>query len=588
MKTIIFILFLSFSFSASAQYVEGTARSESGFAASLINVQFKNKKNEITTNADGTFKIFATRLPDTLMFSGPGIEPYEVIITEENIADPKFEVVLLDERSDRPAMGEPMIAIDPETYEERIIFPGAAAEPVTIRKKRFVVAETLKPDETVSAKSKLITSGEVNDFLKWNLWEDYTEVEFESASNLYGIFPENRFCVQLKNENNKAVVGMPISLINEKTNAVIWEAISDNTGKAELWNQFFSKEDEGIDLAILCDGEKLEKPIPFSEGMNEMSLAKNCEVSDLVEIAFMMDATSSMSSEMEFLKLDLEAVIRQTFTKLDDLDLRVGTVFYRDIGDKFVTSKLDFQTDLLKVLNFIKLQKAAGGGDTPEAVHSALDDVVNGLNWSENARTKMLFIISDAPPHNYAFAEMRTLTHAAAKKGIRIIPIACKNVDNNYEFLLRSMSLATNGTYFCLTNHSGIGGSHKEPITDEYEVELLNNAMQRIIQQFVFVEDCESEESEEKVMEQISLRHKDILDFKVYPNPTAGKISIVIKEKIQGLYLSDFTGKLLQELSVEEGKQKLNLEQYPSGIYLLRYLTEDNKWGAKKIILQRD
>ena len=92
-----FLIFLSHI--GVSQLLLGKVRSESGAGASYVTVNFKNKKNNVVTNADGTFRIMATRLPDTLIFSSPGYEPYNVIVTEKNIKDPNFEVVLLNKRN---------------------------------------------------------------------------------------------------------------------------------------------------------------------------------------------------------------------------------------------------------------------------------------------------------------------------------------------------------------------------------------------------------------------------------------------------------------------------------------------------------
>ena len=83
---------------AEAQEVNCRALTERNSGASMVNVCFKNKANNVVTNADGTFKIMATNLPDTLVFTSAGYEPYEVIVTEKNVRDPNFEVVLLDRR----------------------------------------------------------------------------------------------------------------------------------------------------------------------------------------------------------------------------------------------------------------------------------------------------------------------------------------------------------------------------------------------------------------------------------------------------------------------------------------------------------
>jgi len=44
--------------------------------------------------------------------------------------------------------------------------------------------------------------------------------------------------------------------------------------------------------------------------------------------------------------------------------------------------------------------EAAGGGDTPESVNSALDDAINRINWSHSQSDfKAIFLIGDAPGH---------------------------------------------------------------------------------------------------------------------------------------------------------------------------------------------
>ena len=42
-------------------------------------------------------------------------------------------------------------------------------------------------------------------------------------------------------------------------------------------------------------------------------------------------------------------------------------------------------------------------------------------------------------------------------------------------------SICTNGTYVFLTDDSGVGDSHLEPIVGDYEVELLHDIIVRII-----------------------------------------------------------------------------------------------------------
>jgi len=98
----------------------------------------------------------------------------------------------------------------------------------------------------------------------------------------------------------------------------------------------------------------------------------------------------------------------------------------------------------------------------------------------------------DAPPHDKAKSEMALLIRNAAAKGIRIVPVACSGTDKATEFIMRSIALATNGTYLFLTDDSGIGNGHIKPTTDKFKVELLNDLLQRIMEQMCFVNTCDA------------------------------------------------------------------------------------------------
>ncbi|MCF8245760.1 MAG: T9SS type A sorting domain-containing protein [Saprospiraceae bacterium] len=663
MKKIFALLTLSclFQITLRSQELRGTVLSERGFAAAKVTVEFKDKSNQVVTNPDGTFKIIASKLPDTLLFSGAGFEPYKVVITEKNLADPKFEVVLLEKRAEL-AMGlrnkatvddiyvvgaldipikkmddvayDTVIVFDPETYEEMITVTrksdlGYAPVPppppptsdkkaerfmatsdysahslstVAITSKRsretpasnsvingktFVTTDTLSLPAAISPKSRLLTAGEVNDFLKWEMWKDLSEAEFKSFSEHWGIVPKERFCVQLANKSGDAIVGEPVSLLDKKSGKTIWQALTDNTGKAELWANIFPGENQQ-EFVIKGAGFEVKKPVAFHNGINQVEVKTACQTSNVVEIAFVVDATGSMADELEFLKLELEDVIRSTFDQHADLDLRAASVFYRDLGEEYVTRHIDFNDDLLKVLNFIKLQSAAGGGDEPEAVDSALSVALHQLTWSQTARTKILFLLSDAAPHAEAKADMKKLMEKAAAMGVRIIPLACSGTNKNYEYLQRSMALATNGTYACLTNHSGVGGNHEEPTTDSYKVELLNTLLQRLIEQSVFVPECNENDQPLPLDKMpVAFQPNNPAGLKSFPNPTSGNVTVELNGEMEAVYLTDFTGKILERLAVEKTVHQLSLGGYPSGVYFLAYFTKDKKQGTERVVLQR-
>ncbi len=205
-----------------------------------------------------------------------------------------------------------------------------------------------------------------------------------------------------------------------------------------------------------------------------------------VEVAFMVDATGSMSDELEFLKTELVNVVGRVEGSNPRADVLTGSVFYRDEGDLYVTRLSPFTRDVHHTADFIKNQKADGGGDYPEAVHTALEKTVSELQWSSDAHAKILFMLLDAPPHHRpdVIESLHASVARAAEKGIRIVPIVASGIDKETEFLMRFIAISTDGTYVFITDHSGVGNSHLEASVGAYSVELLNDLIVRLINKF--------------------------------------------------------------------------------------------------------
>jgi hypothetical protein len=620
------VLFAFVSLIASAQELQGKVIAESGSAASSITVRFKDKSNSVVTKPDGSFKIIAKKLPDTLYFSGVGFESYKVPVTEETLKDPSFEIVLLRKREE---LSEVVVTtafsknrkskdltvssasgaydFTTSTTSARLdkAFDGKAAglkiestssSPIKIRgASSFKSGEAIVlgskkvglTDTTIFSKAapyaNILTAGEVNDFYKWKMWEDFTESEFKQWSEIWKINPRKRITVQLVNENHSPVIGEKVELIDELTGKVVWTAITDNTGKAELWGDIDAKNGEAKLKIVNKENYELKNPGFFENGMNTMKIKKPCFVSDKVDIAFVVDATGSMGDEIEFLKMELEDVLRKTFEEYKNLNLQAGSVFYRDITDEYLTKHVVLKNDLLKLLNFVKLQGAGGGGDYPEAVEKALAVAIDSLQWRDDARSRILFLFMDAPPHDEAKEEIMRLAIKAAEKGIRIVPVACSGTNKSTEYLMRSIALATNGTYLFLTDNSGVGLPHIKPTTDTYNVELLNALMQRVIKQMISAPACKETKEEQPVF----IKTENPEKVKIYPNPTNGNFVIESDKALKEIFIADFNGKIVQRLSVNDKTRrwKVNIGSYANSTYLVKYITTDNKWGAEKVVL---
>ena len=577
------ILLISLTIPASvvAQQVSGRVLNEGGKAATHVKVQFKSKPGFATTNTEGKFTIVAKELPDTLLFYSAGFEPYNVVVTEETVKDSSFEVVLLSTRTKAsltaPANGDTRSAVN-------TIRDGSPKTMSVGPAKKLARLDSL-PQSTrgVIYKSGLLMAAEVSDFNKWKRWEDFKEDELKNFSDHWGIYPGQRYSVLVENKDHFAKTDQPVFLIDKRTNDTVWSAVTDNTGKAELWADMQGlKKEEGYIIAS-PGANDISSPVLFVDGINKIEVNAPCSMPETVDIAVMVDATGSMSDEIDFLKIELENVLRNTFAQYPDLDLHAGSVFYRDKTDEYIVRHLDFETDLVKVLNFIKLQRAGGGGDVPEAVDLALQSALDSLHWSATARSRILFVVTDAPPHDESKEKIFQLIKKAAAKGIRIVPVICTGADRSTEFIMRSLALATNGTYVFLTNDDGSGSLNAKITTSFFNVEFLNSLLERIIRQMVIADKC----PEQKEIDLFKSTPRNIENIRVTADQSKRSLAIESKNHLKDIFIADMAGKILVRLQSGEKQTKwnVNLSAFPNATFLVKYITIDDQWGAEKFVL---
>ena len=334
----------------------------------------------------------------------------------------------------------------------------------------------------------VITAGEWNDLESWSFWKKIIEKDdFKSMPEYWTFFNNNRISVSVVGPDSEPVADVSVKLKrNDKT---IFSAKTDNKGKSELWVDLFQRNDN-VDFSTLTidinEGVAIIQNVKsFQEGINEIEISP-VRAENKIEIAFVVDATGSMGDELEFLKTELVDVVSKVESANSKYNVLTSAVFYRDEGDDYVTKVSNFTNDINITMDFIKKQSADGGGDFPEAVHTALDKAVNGLKWSTKARTRLLFLLLDAPPHynkTVISSIHKTLTNGI-EKGIKIIPITASGIDKETEFLMRFLSISTNSTYVFITDHSGVGNAHLEPSVGEYQVEFLNDLLVRLINEY--------------------------------------------------------------------------------------------------------
>lgn len=332
----------------------------------------------------------------------------------------------------------------------------------------------------------LVTAGEWNDLDNWAFYQKTLMKEpFKGFPDDWQMYTNHRIAVAIT-AKNKPAANATVTLFRNNTS--IWTAKTDNLGRAELWVGAFQKEKElNTALLRLKVNEQWVSTATISESqVNRIALDEALpSPTNLVQIAFMVDATGSMGDELEFLKMDLKKVINEVQKTNTQLKISTATVFYRDEGDEYVVKHSPFTEDINQTTEFISLQRADGGGDFPEAVDKALVQL-NQLQWQPEARTRIAFLVLDAPPHNKpaVISSIQYSVKTAAASGIKLIPVVASGIDKTTEFLMRFIAMYTNGTYVFITDHSGIGNKHLEPSVGEYQVEKLSDLMVRLIKKY--------------------------------------------------------------------------------------------------------
>lgn len=329
-----------------------------------------------------------------------------------------------------------------------------------------------------------MTAGEWSDLQNWNFWLTLMqENEWHPLQAYWGFHTQDRYSLEIVDANHKAVVDAHISLL-EPDNHVLWKARTDNKGRAELFGKMFDDGENPNKIKVSYKGAEsfLNPLMMMPTGVNAFSLSVQATVPQKMNIYFAVDATGSMGDEIQYLKAELGDVVSTVQNQFGHLDLLMGTAFYRDEGDAYLIEQLPFTSNINSVLSFVESHDAGGGGDFPEAVHTALETSLDA-QWEEEAISRILFLILDAPPHyeNQIVESVQQSVKLAAEKGIKIIPITASGIDKETEFLMRFMAISTHGTYTFITNDSGIGGEHLEPTVGQYDVELLNEMIIRLI-----------------------------------------------------------------------------------------------------------
>ncbi len=206
-----------------------------------------------------------------------------------------------------------------------------------------------------------------------------------------------------------------------------------------------------------------------------------------LDVLFLIDATGSMADEIA----KIQSTIFDVAARIDALpgqpNVRYGMVTYRDRGDSFISNTYEFTPDVRDFHRDLSSVYADGGGDYPESLNEGLHNALHSVEWRGADTVQLVFLIADAPPHldyaqDYDYAvEMEN----AARRGVKIFPIASSGLDDQGEYIFRQIAQYTQGRFIFLTyegpTNSGSPGDVTTHHVDSYSVSNLDDLLVRLV-----------------------------------------------------------------------------------------------------------
>ena len=325
-----------------------------------------------------------------------------------------------------------------------------------------------------------ISAGEIDDNQRWVEYIKYREGYEGPQVNDFDV--SERYIITVVDADGYPVPNATVRIATEEA-VDLFEGRTYANGQTVFFPRVLPESGGSQAFTIHVDVDGATKSDQFAriEGSDwTVILDATVEPSARVplDLLFLLDATGSMSDEIDQIKSTLLSISSRISDLPSDTDLRFGMVAYRDRGDDFVTRTYHFEPDVQKFLNSIREVRADGGGDEPESLNEALHVAIGEPQWRPNA-VRLVFLIADAPPHldyaqDYDYAVEMV---EANRQGIKIFPIASSGLDAQGEYIFRQIAVHTMGRFLFIL----YGGSTPHSV-GQYSVENLDDLVVKLVE----------------------------------------------------------------------------------------------------------
>jgi Mg-chelatase subunit ChlD len=347
---------------------------------------------------------------------------------------------------------------------------------------------TPPPPGRPQARAGVLTAGDYDDLLNADLYAAYAGKYLQGAGarKLPWVDTRRRITVQVTDRDGDPVPFARVAVGRGADSALLLNTAADGT--AVLYPDL-DRVPAAFDVRVLDAGGQPLAGRAITAAQLAKSRTVTLQLKDdaapvkALDLLLVVDTTGSMGDEIAYLKAELAAILAGLKEAHANLDIRVGLIVYKDVGDEYVTRTFAFTRDLADMEKTLKAQGYGGGGDYPEAMDQAVA-LSSTFGWREGS-ANVLLLVADAPPHPENVDVTWKAALDARTRGVRIVPVAASGVAQEAEFLMRSIAAVTQSRYLFLTDDSGVGNPHAEPDVTCYVVTRLESQIRRAIDSII-------------------------------------------------------------------------------------------------------
>ncbi|MDF1501189.1 MAG: VWA domain-containing protein [Anaerolineales bacterium] len=349
-------------------------------------------------------------------------------------------------------------------------------------------ADALEADlESRTDQAGALRAGSVDDNQRWDDYLQYRLQAREWDLDVHDVDIGGRHVIHIVNEEGTPVLGAAVQITDEQGREIA-SLITPADGRALFFPAAHHALKGGrFELRASKDGEIAS--LTLDDSLHERTLVLNARSTGSpvrLDVLFLIDATGSMSDEIQQLKDNMIRVSERIDAFGTRPDVRFGMTIYRDRGDLFTSRTFDFTPDLEEFTAALDEVVAEGGGDYPESLNEGLHDAITLPEWRVTETISLVFLIADAPPHldypqDHDYAED---VFTAVERGIKIFPIASSGLDDQGEYIFRQLAQISGGKFLFLTyGAEGAPGDDTNHHVDDYSVLSLDDLVVRIVQE---------------------------------------------------------------------------------------------------------